>query len=146
MLGGLFMNTRAYKQAKETDGAGKLLSGFVKALLVAFGLTLLIFLVCSLLLTYTGLKEESIPFTVIITIVLSTAVAGALYARCTGKRGYVNGALVGAVYALVLYVVSLLTAGSFRFSSYIFVLLSIGILSGAFGGIVGINLAAKRRY
>lgn len=140
------MNTRAYKQAKETDGTGKLLSGLVKALLLAFGLTLLIFLICSLLLTYTGLAEKSIPFIVIITIVLSTAVSGALYARRTGKKGYVNGALIGVFYVLVLYIVSLLTAGSFRFSPYIFVLLAIGIFSGSFGGIMGINLSVKRRY
>ena len=140
------MNTRAYKQVKETDGAKRLMPGFLKSILLALGLTLLIFFVCSLLLTYTGLKEESIPFTVIITVVLSTAVAGALYARLTNQKGYLNGAFVGFMYVLVLYVVSLLTAGRFQFSPYILILLAIGVFSGAFGGIMGINLLRKRRY
>ena len=140
------MNTRGYKQAKETDGAKKLLPGFLKALLLAFGLTLLIFFVCSLLLTYTGLAEKSIPFIVIITVVLSTALAGALHAKTTNQKGYLNGALIGIVYVLVLYIISLLTAGRFYFNPYILILLAIGIFSGAFGGILGINLSGKRRY
>lgn len=140
------MNTRTYKQVKEADGVKKLLPEFLKALLLAFGLTLLIFFVSSLLLTFTGLAEESIPFIVIITAVLSTALAGAFYARATRQRGYLNGALIGLVYVLVLYVISLLAAGNFLFTPYIFILLAIGVLSGAFGGILGINLLGKRRY
>lgn len=135
------MYSSEYKQVKE-PGAVR---GLLKALLLAMGLTLLIFLVSSLLLAYTGIPESAVPFITVITVVISVGTAGAVYARAIGRRGYLSGAAAGILYVLVLYLLSLLMAGGFHFSLYIPILAAIGLFGGAFGGIIGINLSGKRK-
>ncbi|MBR7163438.1 MAG: TIGR04086 family membrane protein [Clostridia bacterium] len=101
----------------------------------------------ALLLTYTGLSENAIPFITTVTMVVSVMLAGMVSAKSGRSRGYLNGALTGILYALVLYVISLLVSGSFFCNNYILILLAIGIFGGAFGGILGINMSAKgKRY
>ncbi|MBQ2696159.1 MAG: TIGR04086 family membrane protein [Clostridia bacterium] len=133
------------KQVKDVGIMKSVLSGFLKAVLAALGFTLVVFFIAALLLTYTGLSEGSIPFITTVTMVLSVMLAGAVSARAGKSRGYLNGALTGILYVLVLYIVSLLVSGSFSCSSYILVLLAIGIFGGAFGGILGVNISAKRK-
>ncbi len=136
-----------YKQVKERSGVSSVLLTFGKAVLYALGFTLLVFFLFSLLLTYTGLSEGLIPFIGTATAVLSMMLAGGIFARARKTRGYLNGGLTGVFYALVLYLASLLISGEMYGSSYIFVLLAIGLFGGAFGGILGINLFTKpKRY
>ncbi len=139
------MFSSEYKQGKEASSFAFSMPGFLKAVLTACAFTLVVFFVCALLLTYTGLPEGAIPFIVIMTLVLSVLIAGIVNAGAAGRYGYLYGGLAGLLYVLLLYLVSLLIAGSFHFSSYILILLVIGLLGGAAGGIVGINLKGKRR-
>ncbi len=135
-----------YKQVKETGASTGMLPALLKAQGFALALTLLIFFICALLLTYTGLPEGAIPFITTLTVVLSVVIAGAVLAKTVGRRGYLNGSLAGIVYALVLYVLSIVLSGDFHFSPYILILACICLVGGAFGGIIGINLSGKRRH
>ena len=136
-----------YKQVKERGAVSSFALTFGKAVLYAVGFTLLVFFLFSLLLTYTALPESTIPYIGTATVVLSMMLAGGIFARARKSRGYLNGGLSGVFYALVLYLVSLLISGELFCSAYIFVLLSIGLFGGAFGGILGINLFTKhKRY
>ena len=132
------------KQIQET-GAKPVLIGFGKAVLVALIFTLLVFLIAALLLTYTHLSESAIPFITTVTLVVSVILAGTTSARKAKSRGYLSGAVTGVLYALVLQIVAMLISGSFHIGSYIFVLLAVGLFGGAIGGILGINLSAKRK-
>ena len=139
------MYSGEYKQVKETGSFQSAWRGFLKAMLIALGFTLLVFFLCALLLTYTHLPERAIPFIVTVTAVISVVIAGAVAAGTAGRRGYLNGAFMGAAYAFLLYLVSLLVSGDFYFGTYILILLAIGLFGGAFGGILGINLSGKHR-
>ena len=134
-----------YKQTASPGFWGGRFGGFVKAMLIAVGFTVLVFFICALLLTYTGLSESAIPFIVIITAVTSVILAGTVTGKRAGQRGYLNGALTGVAYMALLYVISLLVGGDFYFGTYILILLIIGLFGGAFGGILGINLSLRRR-
>jgi len=56
------------------------------------------------------------------------------------SKGWLNGAIVGFIYMLILYLVSSIVYREFAINSYVLILLGIGILSGSIGGILGINL------
>ena len=135
-----------YDKTIKDSGSGKtFFSGFGKGLLVALGFTLLVFFLVALLLTYTRLSENAIPFITTVTMAVSVVLAGCFSARQKKTRGLLNGGLTGVCYALLLYLISLLISGSFYLSPYILVLLAIGIFGGAFGGILGVNLTGKRK-
>ena len=133
------------KQIQETGVAKPVLIGFGKAVLVALVFTLLVFFIAALLLTYTHLSESAIPFITTVTLVVSVVLAGATSARKAKSRGYLSGGVTGVLYALVLQIVAMLISGSFQIGPYIFVLLAIGLFGGAIGGILGINLSARRK-
>ena len=121
--------------------------GFGKAMLIALGFTLVVFFIAALLLTYTGLSENAIPFITTVTMVISVVLAGLISAKAGKSRGYINGAITGILYALVLYDITLLISGSFFCNAYILIPLAIGIFGGAFGGILGVNMrVGRKRY
>ena len=119
------------------------LKGFLLGLLWAISLTLLSFVLFALLLTYTSLPEGAIPWIALLTQVASVAVAAAISAAQVGHHGYLSGGLMGLCYTLLLYLISLLFAGTFRVGSHFFILLIIGLFGGAVGGIIGINLKGR---
>ncbi len=137
----------AYKQVKDTGKGALVRHSFVKAIPVALGITVFIFLISALLLTYTALPEASIPFITILAAVVSTVLAGTVAARGAKSKGYLVGSVAGIGYALLLYLLSFLFAGGLYFNMYILILLVIGLFGGAFGGILGINISVgKKRY
>ena len=133
------------KIVKDSGTRKTFFSGFGKGLLVALGFTFLVFILAALLLTYTRLSEDAIPFITTVTLAFSVILAGCFSAREKKTRGLLNGGLTGVCYAFLLYLVSLLISGDFYLSPYILVLLTIGIFGGAFGGIVGVNVTGKRK-
>lgn len=133
------------KAVSEVGVFKNVFSGFGKAIIIAVGFTLVVFFIAALLLTYTGLSESAIPFITTVTMVVSVVLAGLVSAKAGKSRGYLNGALTGLLYALLLYVISLLVSGSFFCNVYILILLAIGIFGGATGGILGINMRARRK-
>lgn len=135
-----------HKQVKEKFDFPFSWKGFLRGLAAAILLTLGIFVIGALLLTYTPLPEAAIAPIAIITQVLSVMLAGAVQASYAGHHGYLAGGVTGLAYTLLLYLVSLLVAGEIHFGSYFFILLIIGLFGGAVGGIVGINLFRAHRH
>ncbi len=134
-----------FKQIQDSSGIKIKIPGFGKGILVALGFTFLVFFLAALLLTYTRLTENAIPFISTVTLVVSVMIAGGVSAKAGKNRGFINGGLTGVCYAFLLYFVSLLISGSFFVSGYLLVLLAVGLFGGAFGGILGINLKGKRK-
>lgn len=100
--------------------------------------------VISMLLRFTGLTEAS--FTTI-TLVISFAalfIGGLISGRKAHRRGWINGAGTGLLYALVVFFVQFLGFDKgFSGQQYLFFLLY--ILAASFGGMIGVNLAGSRR-
>lgn len=134
-----------YKTVKDTGAVRSGLLGFGKAVLWAFGVTAAVFVLAALLLTYTPMPESLIPFVVILTAVVSVIAGGMSASRSAKSKGWLNGAVTGILYSVILYFFSSLAGEGFYFSGYILVMLAVGLFAGAFGGILGINLSDKRK-
>lgn len=114
-----------------------------KSLVISFGFTFVVFAVFALLLTYTGLPDSTIGTVVFVTMVIAVMLAGFMSARNATSRGWLNGALGGLLYVAILYMLGALFVTGFVFDKYVLSLLAVGFLSGAVGGIVGINMKRK---
>jgi putative membrane protein (TIGR04086 family) len=112
----------------------------LKSVAMAYLITLLIFLVLAIILTYTEFPETMLPSAVVITTLISIMLAGTSAARRARTRGWINGGLAGFIYMLILYLISSFTVVDFRIDQYVWAMLISGILAGALGGVVGINL------
>lgn len=129
----------------ETGGAIGTATGFLKGGVIAAVFTIVVFLVAALLLSYTPLAEESIPWIAFITEGLGAAIAGFVPAKKSGRNGVVTGALCGALYILIIWVLASITSDGMFFSPHILIMAAISVIMGAVGGILGVNLKSNNK-
>lgn len=106
---------------------------------VAIILTALLLIIYSALLTYTGISEDTIPVVIIVITALSILVGSFFSSINIRKNGLTNGALVGLIYILLLYLVSSIVSKNFGLSMYSIIMIIASVMAGAIGGIIAVN-------
>ena len=136
-----------YENVKTVEPVGMagVVTGFLKGASISVIFTLVVFLVFALLLSYTPLAEESIPYISFITEGLGAAIAGFVPAKKTGRNGVITGAVCGILYILIIWIVSMLTSDGLVFSPHVLIMAIISVVMGAIGGILGVNLKPKNK-
>ena len=122
-----------------TDGAKGNIIRILKGTGFAIGVTLVLLLVYSCLLTYTNINENTMPAVIIIVSALSILVGSFISSLNIKKNGLTNGSLVGLIYILFIYLVSIIVSGNFGFNIYSIIMIITSIVAGAVGGIIGVN-------
>ena len=115
----------------------KILKGVgISILFTLFSLT-----VFSALLTYTNLSEYLIQ-PVIIAITGISILAGSFFTtRKMKKNGIIKGITVSIIYVLLIYLISsIVNKGDFTLNIGALTMTCTGIICGAIGGIIGINI------
>lgn len=113
----------------------------LKGVGISFAFTLICLTVFSVLLTYTSLSESLIQ-PVVISVTGISILAGSFFAtRKVGKNGIIKGIAVGFIYILLIYLTSsIVNGGNFALTIGSVIMILIGILCGAIGGIIGVNI------
>ena len=121
--------------SENSNNIKKIIKGSVIAIIV----TIISLIIFATLLTYTNISESTIkPVTIIITII-SILIGSSLSMYKLKKNGIVNGAIVGIIYILFIYLLSSIIEGDFSLNVYSIIMILGSILSGAVGGIIGVN-------
>lgn len=128
----------------ESENLG-LLSIF-KGILTAYIITIPLFMLFALIMSNTDFPQRLVSPSVIIITVISVFTAGLVSTRGAKSKGWLNGGLVGLIYMLLLYLLSSIVYKSFAINQYVITMAIIGILTGAIGGIVGINAKKQTKY
>ncbi len=95
------------KKTGGRQGIERRAADVIKALLCAYIVTGILLLVLTALLYKAGLSEENINAGIILTYVISTFSGGFAIGKMTGSRKFLWGLLLGAVYFLLLTLISL---------------------------------------
>lgn len=115
----------------------------IKGTLLALVISLIMFTLTALVISFGDISEQIINGIIIAVSIISILVAGMFASNSARSRGFLYGSAIGFIYMLVLYFVGALAFDSFGIDLRVLTMLIIGIVSGALGGIIGINL--KRR-
>ena len=120
-------------------------NSFFKSILKGVAIALIFTFVClttfSLLLVNTNMSENLIQPVVIGVTCISILMGSCLANRKMNKNGILNGCIVGFLYVIVIYVISSIVNGmDFSLNSGATIMIVLGILGGAIGGIIGINI------
>ncbi len=111
-----------------------------RGLVRGYVLALMLFLVCGVLITYTGLGEGIIPLVTSIIMILGVAYA-ALYAVANiGSKGWLHGAIIGLVFMFLLIVLSKMFITDYLLDKYVMYKVLISVVTGSIGGMIGINI------
>lgn len=118
----------------------------LKGILAAYIITIPAFMLFALILANTEFPQKLISPAVVVTTIISVLTAGSVSTKGLKSRGWLNGSIVGLIYMLVLYIISSMIFKNFAIDKYVITMTVIGILTGAIGGIVGINIKKGSKY
>ena len=134
----LISDARPGKDAKETK-VKSLPAAIIGSVLIACAITAIAIIGCAILLTYTSLTENMLPFVITVSCAVSAIVAGFDVARAVENRGWLWGMVAGAVFSLILIAIEIWISGSVSFDARTITLLVLSLAGGGLGGILGIN-------
>ena len=127
---------RYNKDSKEVNYPITLLKGVV----LSFSTTLILIVLMSIILTYSNLSEGVIPVVNSIIMILSIALGSIYMSLKVKKNGWLNGAVVGLLYIIILIIIGSIFIDTFKLDSFILLRSVISIITGIVGGMIGINL------
>lgn len=123
----------------ENGGGNKFLL-MVKGICISMILSLLMMLILSIVLSFSNVKEGVIMPTVIFISAFSILVSAFLVAKRIENKGIIYGSLLGFIYMLILYLLSSILNFDFSLNTNAVVMITFGMIGGAIGGILGVNL------
>lgn len=106
---------------------------------IGYSITVIIFILYAILLTYTNISDKNMDIVVVIATIISVAIAGYDSTKQSESKGLFWGILAGIIYFTILALISVLIYGNFSFNSDKIVTLLVSMASGGMGGVVGIN-------
>ncbi len=122
---------------KENNSNGIVI--ILKGSLISIIATIVLLMIFAVVLTYSNINENSMPTVIIVVTALCILVGSQITTSKIKKNGIVNGALVGAIYILALYLISSIISKDFSLNIYSIIMMATSILIGGIGGIIGVN-------
>lgn len=101
--------------------------------------TFILLIIFSILLTYTNISENVITPVILVVTAISILIGSSIGNIKMKKNGIINGALVGGIYILILYLISSLLNWKFALNVQSIIMIAVGVIFGILGGIVGVN-------
>lgn len=115
-------------------------SNILKGLGIALIITFILLFIEALLIKFTSIRESKMVLLNNFVLILSVVISSALLGRHVKERGWLNGAILGFLYYLIIILMNLLFNKPFNFSIFLLFRLGISVILGAIGGMIGINL------
>ena len=123
----------------DTNSFVKIIKGSIFSII----LTIILLVGISLLLAYTDVSESIMTPSVIIVSGISILLGSLISVKRIRRNGILNGGVVGLIYILTLYFLSSLIQRDFGLSINSIIMITISILTGCLGGIIGVNVRKK---
>ncbi len=111
----------------------------LKGTSIAYAVTLIVFIIYSIILTYTDTTEENLSTVIMITVVVSVLISGFDTARGVKNKGLIWGLVAGFTYSAIMIIVGFCIVPDYKLSVNSLINLVLGLAGGGFGGIIGIN-------
>lgn len=126
-------------QISESNTFIKILKGTIMSLLITF----LLLIIFSIVLTYTQIPESAINPVIMVITAISILIGSSIENNKIKKNGLINGGIIGALYILIIYIISSILNWKFSLNVQSIIMIAIGIVFGILGGIIGVNSRNK---
>ena len=120
----------------ESNNITKILKGSVISII----LTIIGLLVYSVILANTEIGESTVNYIVMGITSISILIGSILSISKIEKKGILNGAIVGGIYVIVIYLLSSIINSNFNINLSAIILMVVSIIAGMIGGIIGGNI------
>lgn len=116
----------------------------VKGVITAIIFSIIALIIFSIILTNTELAESTINPIIMAITAISIFIGSIISVSKIEKKGIINGALVGLIYILFMYLLSSIINSNFSFNLNSVILIILATIAGMIGGIIGVNLKSKK--
>ena len=123
------------KQVIESNNLTSILKGVAISLVTTF----ILLVIFAAILTFTNIQENAIVPVVIVITGVSLLIGSTIGNRKIRKNGLINGALVGLIYILILYLISSFLNGNFLLNMKSIIMIIVSIIFGILGGVIAVN-------
>lgn len=121
------------------EGISNSFINIIKGVIISIVFTLIFLFIFSIILTYTTISESFITPTIIVITAISIFIGSSIGNIKMKKNGLFNGALIGGIYLLSIYLLSGIINQNFSLSTQSIIIIISGMICGMFGGIIGVN-------
>ncbi len=111
----------------------------LKGILISLITSIILLFALSAILVYTSISETIIKPAIITITAISILIGSSISNMKIKKGGILNGAIIGIVYLICIYLISGIISLNFSFNSESIITIIVGMLFGIFGGILGVN-------
>ena len=112
----------------------------VKGVLLAYLLNLLFILIYAAILSLTSVSDSTMPTVIFVINLLGIFISTSITGLKIKENGLKYGAIIGAIYILILYLISSVNGLGLALTSYATATIIFNVLIGMVGGVVGVNL------
>lgn len=111
----------------------------IKELILSILITLILIFILSLVVSQTSVSEKVIMPATIGIVTFSLLIGGFRSSKAKKEKGIIYGGLLGIIYMIILYLISSFSNFDFSLNLNSIIMIILGILGGAIGGILGVN-------
>ena len=111
----------------------------IKGSIISIIITLIVLTIYAAVLSYTTVSESTMVPVVITITGISILIGSSIGNFKASRNGLLNGAIIGGIYLLSLYVLSGLIYQNFGLTMTSIIVIISGMICGMFGGIIGVN-------
>lgn len=115
------------------------MGNIIKGVIISMIFTLIFLFIFSIILTYTSVSETFIAPVIIVITAISIFIGSSIGNIKMKKNGMLNGAVIGAIYLLSIYLLSGIINQNFSLTIQSIIIIITGMVCGMFGGIIGVN-------
>lgn len=112
----------------------------IRGAIIAIVLSLIFLTIYAAILSFTNISENTMVPVVLVITGISILIGSSMSSISIKKKGLINGALVGLIYAITLYALSSIFGAGFSIGFNSIIMIIVSIITGMIGGIIGINL------
>lgn len=136
------MNINNIVSGKKIEGISKDKSSIkiIKGTAISIILSLVLLTIYATLLSYTSISESTMVPVIITITGISILIGSSISSIHIKKQGMLNGALVGLIYMLTIYILSSIFLSSFELNMNSIIMILVGIGTGMVGGVIGVNM------
>lgn len=117
----------------------KTLINILKGVGISLIFTLVMLIIFSIILTYTNIQENVINPVIMIITAISILIGSSLGNIKIRKNGLINGGIIGAVYIIIIYLISSILNWRFSLNIQSVIMIIAAVVFGILGGIIGVN-------
>ncbi len=111
-----------------------------KGIIISFIITIILFYILGIILTYTNIPEKIITPAIIVITGISILIGTSISLMKTKEKGLIKGGIIGSIYFLLIYLISSGLLQNFEVNIYSIIMLIATFICGCIGGVVGVNI------